>query len=343
VVKRAVKEIIAVLGAGSFGIALSSLLAEKGFSVRLWGRNPEEMEHFARARRHRRYLPDVTIPRTIFVTADLPVALAGADVVLFAVPSQALRSTLTAARDFLSETSLFVNVAKGLEVSSNLRLSQVFEDVLPGAARRLAILSGPSHAEEVALGKPTSVVAAAYEEDVARRAQDLFLTPAFRVYTNADVVGVELGGALKNIIAIAAGMSDGLGYGHNARAALVTRGLVEMTRLGQKLGAHPLTFSGLSGLGDLIVTTSSPLSRNWRAGYLLGQGQSLEDVQQTIGQAIEGIATARAAQALAVQHGVSMPITEALYAVLFRGLDPCAVAEQLMGREPKPEVEVLPF
>lgn len=337
------KETIAVLGAGSFGIALSRLLAEKGFSVRLWGRNPEEMDHLARERRHRRYLPDVTLPPTVAVTSDLSVALARADVVLFAVPSQALRGVLTAAREFLPEAALLVNVAKGLEIGSNLRLSQVFEEVLPGAARRLAVLSGPSHAEEVAVGKPTSVVAAAYAEDVARRAQELFLTPTFRVYTNADVVGVELGGALKNIVAIAAGLSDGLGYGHNARAALVTRGLVEMTRLGQRLGAHPMTFSGLSGLGDLIVTTSSPLSRNWRAGYLLGQGLSLEEVQRTIGQAIEGIATARAARELAVQLGVSMPITEALYAVLFDGLDPRTAADRLMGREPKPEVEVLPF
>jgi len=338
-----VKETIAVLGAGSFGIALSRLLAEKGFSVRLWGRNPEEMEHLARERRHRRYLPDVVLPPAVAVTSDLFAALSGADIVLFAVPSQALREVLTAARAFVPGDALLVNVAKGLEVGSNLRLSQVIEEVIPGAARRLAVLSGPSHAEEVAVGKPTSVVAAAYVEDVARRTQELFLTPALRVYTNADVVGVELGGALKNIIAIAAGMSDGLGYGHNARAALVTRGLVEMTRLGQRLGAHPLTFSGLSGLGDLIVTTSSPLSRNWRAGYLLGQGLSLGEVRRTIGQAIEGISTARAARELALRLGVSMPITEALYAVLFEGLDPRTAADQLMGREPKPEVEILPF
>ncbi|MBT9282367.1 MAG: NAD(P)H-dependent glycerol-3-phosphate dehydrogenase [Hydrogenibacillus schlegelii] len=326
---------VAVVGAGSFGTALAQLIFNNGHEVVLWGRDPAHVRALAETRENRRYLPGVLLP-PFAVTADLAEAVSGASAVLFVVPSQAMRSVAAAAAAHLSPAALVVSAAKGLERKSLKRMSEVLRDVLGARTARIVALSGPSHAEEVARGMPTSVVVAGARED-AREAQGILFRPTFRVYTNDDLVGVELAGALKNVIALAAGLAEGYGYGDNARAALITRGLHEIARLGVHLGAAPMTFAGLAGIGDLVVTATSEHSRNRRAGRLIGRGVPPDEALRSIGMVVEGVVTTEAAYALAARHGVSMPITEALYRVLFRGEAPAQAIEALLSREPTEE------
>jgi glycerol-3-phosphate dehydrogenase (NAD(P)+) len=330
---------VAILGAGSWGTALAVHLAGNGIAVKLWERDAELARQLSITRRNDHYLPGVTIPVSVVVTADLEDALERAMMVVLAVPSQSIRSVVARSRACLRPDSILINTAKGLEDATCLRLSEVICDEAPELAWRTAVISGPSHAEEVGRGMPTAVVAAATTPELARQVQDLFMTVNFRVYTSSDMVGVELGGALKNIIALAAGISEGLGYGDNTKAALLTRGLTEIARLGIALGASPLTFLGLAGVGDLIVTATSKHSRNWKAGFLLGQGGSLADVLEQVGMVVEGVQTIKAARLLAHDRDIEMPITEQIYQVLFSGLAPGAAVSNLMTRSKRHETE----
>jgi glycerol-3-phosphate dehydrogenase (NAD(P)+) len=334
-----IPEEIAVLGAGSWGTALAVHLASNGKTVKLWERDAGVAGQLAATRHNEHYLPGVLIPAGVAVTPDLQSALERAGVVVLAVPSQAVRDVVGRSRVLLRSGSILVNAAKGLEDSTCLRLSEVICEEAPEFAGRLAVISGPSHAEEVGRGMPTAVVVAAADPDLAGQVQDLFMTAAFRVYTSSDMVGIELGGALKNIIALAAGISEGLGYGDNTKAALLTRGLTEIARLGIALGANPLTFLGLAGVGDLIVTATSKHSRNRKAGFLLGQGLSLQEALEQVGMVVEGVQTIRAARLLARDRGIEMPITEQTFQVLFSGLAPGVAVSNLMTRLKRHEVE----
>ncbi|AOQ24050.1 Glycerol-3-phosphate dehydrogenase [Moorella thermoacetica] len=330
------KESIAVLGAGSWGTALAVLLAHKGFRVNLWARRPELATALRETGENKTYLPGVRLTGTIIPTADLPAAVKGAGLVVLSVPSHAVRSTARLLKPFLPKGTVVVNTAKGLELETKKRLSQV---LVEEGLDRVAVLSGPSHAEEVGRGLPTTVVVAAADRETAEYVQDVFMDPTFRVYTNPDIIGVEFGGALKNIIALATGMADGLGLGDNTRAALMTRGMAEIARLGVALGGKVLTFAGLSGIGDLIVTCTSMYSRNRRAGILLGKGQSLEEVLDAVGMVVEGVRTTAAARELAFQYGIKMPITEEIYQVLYKGKPVGDCVAALMERPRTHEVE----
>ncbi|MBC7106492.1 MAG: NAD(P)H-dependent glycerol-3-phosphate dehydrogenase [Firmicutes bacterium] len=331
---------IAVLGAGSWGTALAVLLAGKGHQVALWGRDPQFAAQLEEVRENLRYLPGVRLPGGIRVTADLGEALHRAGVVVLAVPSHAFRDVVRLAGPLLGAGTVVVNAAKGLEEASLARLSQVFAEVAgPERLGRFVALSGPSHAEEVGRRLPTAVVVAGPDPAVAEYVQELCMTPFFRVYTTPALVGVELGGALKNIIALGTGIADGLGLGDNTRAALMTRGLAEITRLGVVLGANPLTFAGLTGVGDLIVTCTSMHSRNRRAGMAIGRGATLEQALGEVRMVVEGVRTTVAARRLAARHSVSMPITEQIYRVLFEGLPPEAAVANLMTRTRTQEME----
>ena len=268
---------------------------------------------------------------------NLEECVSGIEVVVLAVPSQAVRETAKKMAANIAPDTIIINAAKGLEMNTHKRLSQVIQEEIPHS--RVAVLSGPSHAEEVGRGMPTTGVCSSEDKTVAELVQDVFMSPFFRVYTNQDLTGVETGGALKNIIAIAAGISDGLGYGDNTKAALMTRGATEMARLGQAMGASILTFAGLTGIGDLIVTCTSMHSRNRRAGILLGQGKPLKEVLQAVGMVVEGVDTCKAAYELAQQLGVEMPITEQLYQILFKGKDPALAVNELMLRDKTHESE----
>lgn len=333
---------VAIIGAGSWGTALAMLLARQGTRVQIWGRPEDGVEEIREGNEHRRYLPGVVIPPGIRATTSEKEVMQGTEVVVFAVPSQAVREVVRRFRPYLTSSHLLVSTAKGIETTTLLRLTEVMKEELPEKLwPNLAVLSGPSHAEEVARNIPTAVVAAAETAYVARKVQSIFMTPRFRVYTNPDLVGVELGGALKNIIALSAGISDGLGYGDNTRAALITRGLAEIRRLGVAMGAQEVTFFGLSGLGDLVVTCNSMHSRNRRAGILLGQGMPLPQVLKSIGMVVEGVETALAAYRLSLQKGVNMPITAQIYEVLYQGLSPRQAVDNLMLRARTSEHESL--
>lgn len=330
---------IGVIGAGSFGTALAMVLAGKGHQVTVWARKAEHIEEMKMTSENRHYLPDVKLPSEIELTADLQKAVSGKDYLLFAVPAQSFRGVLTQAAEFIEPEVPVVNVAKGIEKGTLQRLSQVAEEVIPDL--RYVALSGPSHAEEVARQLPTTVAVAAHSHDLAEEVQELFFTDRFRVYTNEDLIGVELGGALKNIIALGAGISDGLGFGDNAKAAMMTRGITEMTRLGLTMGAEMNTFSGLTGIGDLIVTCTSMHSRNRRCGILIGEGIEPEEATKKIGMVVEGISTAEAAYALAQQYNIEMPITESIYKVIHGELDARNAVGYLMGREMKNEMHII--
>jgi len=321
---------IQILGAGSFGITLACHLAQNDHAVRLWCRNPQFAEALARNRRAETYLPGIVLPDTIAIENTVD---PGAELAVFAVPSHGMRAI---ARQFsFGPQTLRVSVAKGIEHETCLRMSEVLEAA--GKGGPVAALSGPSHAEEVAHGLPVSVVAAARDMATAEAVQQAFFTPTFRVYSSTDLVGVELGGALKNVIAIAAGTCDGFGLGDSAKAALITRGLAEMVRLGEAAGASSHTFAGLSGMGDLIVTCMSRHSRNRAVGEKLAHGLDLETVQSDTSMVAEGIRTARSAWALAEKLGVEMPITEAVYRVLYENENPLEALSQLLTRGAKPE------
>lgn len=331
---------ICVLGAGSWGTALAALLGKNEYRVVLWGREEDGVEEIATLRENRRFLPGVVVPDTVTSTANMAEAIIGADWVVLSVPSQAMRAVLQQAREFLKPDTYLINTAKGLEIATGMRMGQVAEDVLGAEiTQRYAVLSGPSHAEEVGRAIPTAVTVASRCKETASLAQDLFMSPSFRVYTNPDVAGVELGGALKNIIALATGVAYGLGYGDNTMAALMTRALTEIIRMGESLGGDPRTFIGLSGLGDLVVTCGSRHSRNRRAGELIGQGLSLEEALEQVGMVVEGAPTCRIVHKMALQNGIEMPITRACYQVLYENRDPREAVLYLMQRQRKNETE----
>ena len=327
---------IAVIGSGSWGTAASVLLAGQGHQIYLWSWQRAESERLHADRENKEFLPGIMLPENILCTNDMQEAVEGAELIVTVVPSPATRTTAKQLSGVVQKGQPMVNLSKGLEEGSLLRLSQVYREEIPQA--RLAVMSGPSHAEEVSRGLPTTNVVAADDIEIAKLVQDVFMNQFFRVYTGSDMIGVELGGALKNVIALCAGISDGLGYGDNTKAALMTRGLAEITRLGVKMGAEPQTFSGLSGIGDLIVTCTSMHSRNRRAGILLGQGKSLEETLKEVHMVVEGVNTARAALALSEKYDVSMPIVEEANEILYKNKDAREAVYSLMTRDKKHEV-----
>lgn len=327
---------IAVLGAGSWGTALAILLVRNGHNVRLWGNALPVMAELARSRCNVRYLPGVSFPKGLAIHADLDAALADQADLLVVVPSHAFRSVLTLLAPKLAPGTPLAWATKGLEMASGKLLHQVADETL-AAGTPHAVISGPTFAREVAAGLPTAATVAGSTPAVAKHFADLLRGPSFRAYTSTDRIGLELGGALKNVLAIAAGISDGLGFGANSRAALITRGLAEMIRLGEALGGQRETFMGLSGVGDLVLTCTDDQSRNRRMGLALGRGQSREQAQIIIDQVVEGVETAREIHTLGKRHGVELPISEQVYQVLYHGLDPHAAVHTLLTREPKAE------
>ncbi|RKP57072.1 NAD(P)H-dependent glycerol-3-phosphate dehydrogenase [Cohnella endophytica] len=331
---------IAVLVAGSWGTALSRVLADNGHEVKLWTRNPEQAERINSEHLNEKFLPGALLPEGITATTSMEEAVSDAVAVLFVAPSSAMREVARQAAPHLHKDALVIHATKGFESESLKRMSTVLSEELGRPENRIVVLSGPSHAEEVVNRLPTTIVVASQEISCAESAQDLFMNEAyFRVYTNPDLIGVETSGAIKNIIALGAGLSDGLGFGDNAKAALITRGLAEISRLGAAMGANPLTFAGLAGVGDLIVTCTSRHSRNWRAGSMLSQGLPLAEVLERMGMVVEGVRTTKAAYVLADRYKVEMPITNQLHSVLFEGKSPEQAVGALMGRVRTHEIE----
>jgi glycerol-3-phosphate dehydrogenase (NAD(P)+) len=327
-----------ILGAGSWGTALASVLAGKGFPTVLWGRDPAVVGAVASRHENPRYLPGIPLPPALGATVDLARALEGAELVVLAVPSHAVRVVAIEAKRLLHAGTPVVSAAKGIEVETLMTMSEVLEDVLPVPLHPyLCFLGGPSFAKEVAKGLPTAVTIAGRWERVAKQVQEAFHARHFRPYTSSDIVGCEIGGCVKNVVAIAAGLSDGMGFGANARAALITRGLAEIARLGAAMGGHPDTIFGLTGAGDLILTATGDLSRNRRVGLQLAQGLSLQAILEKLGHVAEGVYTAREVAKLAAARGVDMPVTDAVNAVLEGKLSPKAAVEQLLARDPKKE------
>lgn len=326
---------IAIIGDGGWGTALGLVLQRNGHQVSVWGPFADYLDEIRRVGENRKFLPGVKLPAEIRWTADRAEAVSGAQVVVLAMPSRFYRQVLESFEPLLKGKLRVISVSKGLDKQTHRRLTEIAEEML--GIHPVAALSGPSHAEEVARGIPTAVAIACGDHAIAQELQQVFNNPAFRVYTTDDVVGVELGGALKNVIAVAAGISDGIGFGDNSKAALITRGLAEITRLGVARGAHPETFAGLSGLGDLIVTCASKLSRNRGVGERLGRGETMDAILASMEQVAEGVWTCRAALELARELGVEVPITEQVVAVVHDGLDPRTAVQHLMARDPKAE------
>ena len=328
---------IAVLGAGSWGTALAVLLAGQGHDVVLWAFEDKVADEI-KAGENRTYLPGFPMPPTLRSSSDLHRAIIDAHMIVSVTPSQFVRSVISEGARSIPDDALVVSASKGIETDSLMRMDELFSDLLPGDVySRFSVLSGPSFAKEVAEGAPTAVVVASRSESAAQTVQSTFQTERFRVYTNDDVVGVELGGALKNVIALAAGVAAGLGYGHNTRAALITRGLAEMTRLGAAMGARRSTFAGLAGMGDLVLTCTGDLSRNRTVGFRLGRGESLEEILSDMTAVAEGVKTAKAAVDLGRRHGVELPICEEVLAILTEDRAPEEAVRALMLRDPKPE------
>lgn len=326
---------IAVIGAGSWGTALATVLSGKGNDVAIWTRNAEQTASMKEHRENIKYLPGAKFDENITIVDEMEEAILGAEAVMFSVPTQAFRGNFEKALPFLTDDMVIINVAKGIEQGTLKRISEVAEELKPGV--KYVMLSGPSHAEEVANQLPTTVAVASTDMKAAEYVQDLFHTDRFRTYINDDVIGVEIGGALKNIIALGAGISDGMGFGDNAKAALMTRGIAEITRLGVALGAKQETFLGLTGVGDLIVTCTSMHSRNRRCGIMIGEGLSSQEATEKIGMVVESMFTTIAAYGLAEKVGVEMPITEKIYEVINDKIDAREAVEILMGRERKHE------
>lgn len=327
---------ICILGNGAMATACAILLTENPSQrVSMWSRNPANAEELARDRENRRLLPGVPLPESLEVTSDIDQAADGAEFLIAAIPTKYLRTALVQLAPSLKDDRPVVSVIKGLENQTFMRPSEIIEDVL--GSRPVVALGGPSHAEEISRRLPATVVAASGDVVLAKTVQDMFTTDRFRVYTNQDIIGVELAGALKNVIAIAAGICDGLKYGDNAKSALVTRGLVEITRFGEALGAEPLTFSGLAGMGDLITTCTSPYSRNRTVGERLGQGETLNEILNTMRGVAEGVSTTSSVYELAEQMGIDMPITKEVYRVLFDEKSPEEATDTLMLRPPRDE------
>ncbi len=311
---------ICILGAGSWGTAIAVLLAKKGYQVKLWSAVPDEIKMLRENREHKFRLPGVILPSNIEIVDDLEKACKDNLLIVFAVASPFIRQTAKNACPYIKEGTILVNVSKGIEDKTFLTLSQIIEEEIPQA--KSCVLSGPSHAEEVSRSIPTVVVAGAKDKEDAVLIQDVFMADNFRVYTSPDVMGIELGGAIKNVIALAAGVIDGLGFGDNTKAALITRGILEISRLGEAMGTRAQTFYGLSGIGDLIVTCTSNHSRNHNAGYFIGQGHSVDEALKMVGQVVEGVNCAKAAKNLADKYNVNMPIVEQINKVLFEGVSP---------------------
>jgi glycerol-3-phosphate dehydrogenase (NAD(P)+) len=330
---------VGVIGSGAWGTTLARLLANKGLEVTLWEHRPERAVATQQSRENTLFLPGFHLPDNLRVTSDIAQATLDKQLLLFVTPSQRMRENTRLLAPYLGPDTLCVSCSKGIEIGSLKRMTEVITEVIPSAAHRIAALSGPNISFEIAQGKPTAAVVAASSEETAVRIRDLVSTPLFRIYTSTDVIGVELGGALKNIIAIGAGFNEGMHYGENAKAAFITRALAEISRLGIAAGAHPLTFIGLAGIGDLIVTCASPLSRNQQLGHRLAAGEKLEDILASTHSVAEGIYTTRAALQLAKRYDVELPITQQLSMVLFEGLDPHKAVPELMMRDPKSEME----
>lgn len=326
---------ISVLGAGSWGTALAMVLNDNGHNVTIWSIIEEEVEMLKSEREHKDKLPGVEISEDIYITSDLQEAMEGKSVLIMAVPSKFVRGTAKLMTKYVADDQIIVNVAKGLEEETLFTLVEVVQDEMPN--NKVAVLSGPSHAEEVARRIPTTCVAGSDSHEVAKVIQDLFMNSNFRVYSSSDVIGIEMGGALKNVIALAAGISDGLGFGDNTKAALMTRGMAEISRLGVAMGADEKTFNGLSGIGDLIVTCTSMHSRNRRAGILIGKGYTLTEALNEVKMVVEGVNTAKAALHMAKKHNVEMPIIEKVNEVLFDGLNARDAVVDLMDRDKKLE------
>jgi len=327
---------ICILGAGSWGTALARLLSINNHEVSVWSVDASEINMLRTSCEHKTKLPGVILPGTIHFTTDLEEAMKLKDMVVVAVPSPYVRSTIETAAPYIYRDEIVVSVSKGIEESTLMRLSEIIEETVPQA--KVAVLSGPSHAEEVGKSMPTTVVAGSRYRSVAETVQDTFMNDFFRVYTSSDVCGIEIGAALKNVIALAAGMADGLGCGDNTKAALITRGIVEITALGVQMGGMPETFSGLTGIGDLIVTCSSMHSRNRRAGYLIGQGMKYQEAMDEVKMVVEGVYSAKAALSLAKKYYVDMPIVEAVNRILFEDYPASDALHDLLTRDKKSEV-----
>ena len=326
---------ISIIGAGSWGTALAVLLHNNGNEVTIWSVIPEEVTMLREKRQHETKLPGVVLAPEIDVTGDLKEAMTGRDVLVLAVPSPFTRSTAHSMSEFCTEGQIIVDVAKGIEDNTLMTLSQIIEQEIPQA--NVAVLSGPSHAEEVGRCIPTTCVVGAHTKETAEYLQEIFMSPVFRVYTSPDMLGMELGAALKNVIALAAGIADGLGYGDNTKAALITRGIAEIARLGIKMGGKLETFSGLTGIGDLIVTCASVHSRNRKAGYLMGKGYTMKEAMDEVKMVVEGVYSAKAAIKLADRYHVELPIIEQVNKVLFEDKKPADAMNDLMLRDPKVE------
>ena len=332
---------VTVLGAGSWGTALSIVLADNGHEVNLWTHREERAEAINTTHKNEKYL-EIMIPEQIKAFHNLEEAVRNAEVILIVIPTKAIREVCKQLNDILRHSVTIIHASKGIEPETLKRVSEMISEEMDNYAYEdIVVLSGPSHAEEVAKRQPTTVTVTSINGDNAKLTQDLFINESFRVYTSTDLIGIELGGALKNIIALGAGISDGLGYGDNAKAALITRGLAEITRLGTSLGANPLTFLGLPGVGDLVVTCTSVHSRNWRAGHLLGSGKSLEETLSQMGMVVEGVSTTKAAYQFAQKQNVEMPITFGIYDILFHDKEPKEVVEDLMNRNKRKEMDDL--
>lgn len=332
---------ISIIGAGSWGIALALLLHKNGHHITVWSIIQEEIDMLSKEHEHKEKLPGVKLPEDMEFTTDLEAAVKGKDILVLAVPSPFTRSTSHSMKEYVGEGQVIVNVAKGIEEKSLLTLSQIIEEEIPQA--KVAVLSGPSHAEEVGRSIPTTIVVGAKEKTTAEWLQNIFMNEAFRVYISPDVLGIELGAALKNVVALAAGIADGLGYGDNTKAALITRGITEIARLGTAMGGRFETFCGLTGIGDLIVTCASMHSRNRRAGILIGKGYSMEEAMKEVKMVVEGVYSAKAAMALAKKYDVQIPIIEQVNAVLFDGKEAGAAVKELMIRDKKLENSDIPW
>lgn len=324
---------VAVIGAGGWGTALAIIANVADNQVTLWARNQEKATLIAETRENKEYLPGITIPEAITITSDLETALTGAQLILFVVPAQALRATLEIAAPYLTNKQCLITACKGIEDKTQMRMSQVAQDVLPERLQQqIGVISGPNHAEEVGRQIPSATVISSLNAAIAEEAQALLMSQCFRVYTTNDLVGVEVAGAMKNVIALAAGISDGLGFGDNTKAALMTRGLAEMARLGVAMGAEPLTFSGLAGMGDLIATCTSLHSRNARAGRAIGSGQKLSEILAASNMVVEGVWTTEAAYSLGDSYNTELPITNQVYQILFHDKSPRKAVIELMER-----------
>jgi glycerol-3-phosphate dehydrogenase (NAD(P)+) len=329
---------ISVLGAGSWGTTLAILLAGNGHAVTLWSHRPEKVSKMLADRENKEYLPNAKFPDALEVSADLIGSVRGREILVISTPAQKVRETLEKIKPVDLSNTIIVNVSKGMEISTGFRMSEVTKDVLPHLAlAQIAALYGPTHAEEVVLNQPSAIVAACVDENAAMKIQEAFHTAFFRVYVNTDLTGVEVAGSVKNIMALASGVMDGIGFGDNAKAALITRGLAEIARLGAKLGANPLTFAGLAGIGDLVVTCSSRHSRNRFVGEQIGKGKTLDVVLKEIVMVAEGVYTTKAVTHFAQKIGVEMPITEQVYKILFENKSPKEAVYELMSRNPKSE------